>query len=185
MSTLLLDVLKKYKKNNIFLETGSYKGGGIEVALAAGFKKIISIEINPEYHNICKEKFKNNIENGSVELFLGDTLNVLKEILPKLESAATFWLDAHIDWECNISGITPSPLVFELNLIKKYNEKNLNHTILIDDMRVFRTKVGWGAYNPVSEEEIKDKILNMNSNYKICYEKNSVQDDDVLVAYFD
>jgi len=182
MSTLLPEVIAKYKKNDIFLETGSYKGGGIQVALDADFDLVLSIEINKPYHEICNERFKQEIDEGRVQLYHGDCLSTLHEILPEIEEPITFWLDAHIDWECGVSGKTPSPLIYELQMIKELSP-NKNHTILIDDMRVFRTKIGWGQYNPVGQSEIEAAILAINPNYKICYEPNAVQADDVLVAY--
>jgi hypothetical protein len=182
MSTLLPEVIAKYKKNDIFLETGSYKGGGIQVALDAGFDLVLSIEIHKQYHDICNERYKQQIEDGRVQLYHGDCLTMLGEILPEIPEPITFWLDAHIDWECGVSGKTPSPLIYELELIKKLSPCQ-NHTILIDDMRVFRTKEGWGRYNPVGQQEIETAILSINPNYKICYEPNAVQENDVLVAY--
>lgn len=180
--TLLPNVITAHKHNNVFLETGSYKGGGIQVALDAGFSRVISIEIHKEYHEICKQRFATQIADGIVELHLGDCLTVLQHLLPTLTEPTTFWLDAHIDWECGISGKTPSPLIFELGLIRALSP-NLNHTFLIDDMRVFRTKIGWGMYNPVGTEEIESAIKSINKDYIILYEPNSVQADDVLVAY--
>lgn len=182
MSTLLPDVLKKYKRNDVFLETGSYKGGGIEVALGAGYDLVLSIEIHKEYHELCKEKFKTQIADERVELYHGDCLAVLGQILPVVDQPITFWLDAHIDWECGVSGRTPSPLIYELQMIKELSPVK-NHVILIDDMRVFRTKIGWGAYNPVGQEEIEKAIREINPDYRIVYEPNAVQEDDVLVAY--
>lgn len=182
MSTLLPHVLKKYKRNDVFVETGSYKGSGIQVALDAGYKKVISIEIHSGYHEICKQRFSSEIEAGIVELHLGDCLNKLEEIVPSLISPATFWLDAHIDWECGVSGKTPSPLIYELDILRNLSSVR-NHTILIDDMRVFRTKIGWGVYNPVGQKEIEDAIREINSSYIISYEPNAVQEDDVLAAY--
>ena len=35
--------------NPIFVETGTYEGNSIKLALGAGFDKIFSIEIDPEY----------------------------------------------------------------------------------------------------------------------------------------
>jgi len=182
MSTLLPEVIAKYKKNDIFLETGSYKGGGIKVALDAEFDLVLSIEINKPYHEICNERFKTEIEDGRVQLYYGDCLSTLHEILPEISEPITFWLDAHIDWECNVSGQTPSPLIYELQLIKELSP-NLNHTILIDDMREFDLREGWGRYNPVSKKDIENAILSINPNYKICYEPSSVRADEVLVAY--
>jgi len=51
------DTFSKYP-NDYFVETGSFKGKGIEKALKAGFKEIYSIELSQVYYKYCKEKFK-------------------------------------------------------------------------------------------------------------------------------
>lgn len=181
-STLTPEVLSKYKNNRIFLETGSHKGDGIQLALDTEFDLVLSIEIHDAYHQICKNLFHHQIEEGMVNLYKGDCLSVLQEILPIINEPVTFWLDAHIDWSCGVYGKTPSPLIYELQLIKELSTIK-THTIMIDDMRVFRTKEGWGQYNPVGQAEIEAAILAINPNYKICYEANTVQADDILVAY--
>ena len=40
--------LTKYTNNNIFIETGTYDGKGIEQALESGFKQVYSIEIDEQ-----------------------------------------------------------------------------------------------------------------------------------------
>ena len=47
------EIFQKYI-NNYFIETGSYLGDGIQQAIDAGFKNIISIELSDKYFNICK-----------------------------------------------------------------------------------------------------------------------------------
>jgi hypothetical protein len=62
---------KHFKNNcNVFIETGSELGRGIEAALKAGFEIVYSIELDPKFHEHCKEKFKDDFNLHKV----GDTL---------------------------------------------------------------------------------------------------------------
>ena len=87
-----VNIFNKYNYNSYFIETGSYYGGGIEFAIEAGFKNIISIEITQKYYELCKEKFKNN---KNVKIVLGDSVKELGNILSKINKPVTFWLDGH------------------------------------------------------------------------------------------
>ena len=115
-----IELFKKYM-NPVFIETGSYIGKGIQHAIGAGFKDIYSIEIMPEYFNICSGAFAGY---NNIHLLLGDSPLVLSEILNNINESVTFWLDAHI-------GGAVSPLLAELEVIRRHPIKT--HTILIDD----------------------------------------------------
>ena len=67
---------ENFKKhiNNIFIETGSYLGDGIQEAINAGYKKIISIELSDKYHFISTNRFLNN---RNVSVVKGDSFKVL------------------------------------------------------------------------------------------------------------
>lgn len=119
--------------NDVFIETGSFTGDGIQAAINLGFKEIHSIELAEKYYELCKEKFKNY---QNVHLHLGDSGIYLEEILKNINTGVTFWLDGHystLDTACADNYV--SPIQQELNIIKKYNHKN--HVILIDDMDSF------------------------------------------------
>ena len=60
-TTLSKSVLGKYK-NNVFVETGTLWGEAVEVAIECGFKKIYSMEIDPEKAKFNKNKFKKEIK---------------------------------------------------------------------------------------------------------------------------
>ena len=83
--------LSKYKKN-IFIETGTYMGEGVDYALVQGFEKVYSIELDKERYLECKEKFK---ENSNVFIYEGDSSVVLKEILKSIDESCVIFLDAH------------------------------------------------------------------------------------------
>ena len=78
-TTLSKSVLSKYK-NDIFVETGTLWGEAIEVAIECGFKKIYSMEIDPEKIKFNKKKFKKEIKEGTVEIIEGDTFKIFKDV---------------------------------------------------------------------------------------------------------
>jgi len=164
--TCHLDTFSRYP-NQHFIETGSHEGYGIDIAVNTGFQNVYSIEINPRLYNICKNRFDGN---PRVKLFLGDSAVVLPDVIAGIDGRITFWLDAHI-----ATGETGCPILEELEAIKKHPIKD--HTILIDDIRLF------GTYHfdfiPVSK--VIEKILEINPRYQITYEKGHV-DRDILVA---
>ena len=121
--------LKKYM-NDIFIETGTYIGEGVQKALDSGFSQIYSIEIDPDRYNKCKEKFK---DFDNVEILLGDSGKVLPDLLNKINKRATFWIDAHYCVDNAEISEKWCPINEELDAIKNHHIKN--HTILVDDWR--------------------------------------------------
>ena len=62
MSTALSkSVLSKYT-NDIFVETGTLWGEAVEVAIECGFKKIYTVEIDPDKVKFSQKKFAKEIE---------------------------------------------------------------------------------------------------------------------------
>ncbi len=163
--------------NSIFIETGSYAGWGIDAALAAGFTKIISIEVNDHFYQICKEKFE---PYKNVYLHFGDSMLILPEILKTINERCTFWLDAHYMSDPNTEGgMIPVPLMEELKIIKQHPIKN--HTILIDDIRLLRDHEAEWADLPYGVSDVEEFIYSINPGYKITYTFGEV-DDDILIA---
>ncbi len=158
------NLFKKYP-NPIFVETGTHHGAGVQQALDEGFKVVYSIEIKQRLFKECVTKFK---KEPNVHLILGDSGNVLKEIIDKINEPVTFWLDAHF-------GEIYAPLLRELDIIKNHPIKT--HTILIDDLRCWRVKeIGFDT------EILKKKILEINSDYVFELEEGHTLND-ILVAY--
>lgn len=164
---------KKYL-NNIFVETGSFVGDGIQQALDAGFKNIISIELSDKYFEISRNRF---INNPNVEIVKGDSFKVLPDILKNINQPVTFWLDGHHSCGDTALGDHWTPLMQELDVIKEHPIKT--HSILIDDMRC------WEEPNPVHgffKDDIIKKLSELNIDYKLTYE-NGLQENDILVAH--
>jgi len=172
--TLQKPVLEKYV-NHTFVETGTYLGDSVQLALECGFEKIISIEIEPALHEGCVYMFGEEIAEGSVELILGDSLKEMKNIVSRLTERTTFWLDGH--WDFGTQGVKVCPLYEELEAIAESPIKN--HTILIDDMRM----LGWGNWGEgITKETIIEKIKAINPEYKIAFEDTHCAPNDILVA---
>lgn len=166
------DLFRKYI-NPVFIETGSYTGEGIREAVEANFNKIYSIELSDKYFNMCCEKFKSN---KNVHTIKGDSSIVLYDLIKDINENITFWLDGHCSEGDTAKGIYYTPLIQELEQIKKHHINT--HTIIIDDLRLWKeedSKIGFGT------NEIIKKIMEINDNYNLIYE-NGYVNNDILVA---
>ena len=171
VSASQIDTFKKFP-NKYFVETGSLMGTGIERALQAGFSHVYSIELSEHFFGECKKIFS---KNPKVKLFLGDSGKILYEVIKDIDSPITFWLDGHCSCGITAKGDEWSPILKELEQIKKHHIKN--HTILIDDVVQFGTEY----FDFVTIDQIIEKVLEINSDYKIFFIDGGFKDD-ILVA---
>jgi hypothetical protein len=168
------NIFSRFNHNKIFLETGSFIGGGINQAYHAGYRNIISIELSNHYYEYCQNLFKNH--SSIITLYHGDSGVVLGDIISKIDQPITFWLDGHYSGgaEDNIpetagAGLE-SPLYRELEFISLHPVKT--HAILIDDA------------DDEDIEKLKEKILSINSSYKFeLATPEGFRKDSVLVAF--
>lgn len=152
---ITLNNLKPFT-GKVFVETGSYRGDGIQNAIDAGFETIYSIELSDKYYDHCLRRFK---DNHSVKLFLGDSSKILFDVIKDIDGQITFWLDGHYSCGDTALGEKVCPLVEEFDAIKRHHIKN--HIILVDDLRCWsKDREGFDT------EDIKGMILEINSKYK-------------------
>jgi hypothetical protein len=176
--TLNKNIFEKYKSNhNIFIETGTYKGGSIDLALNVGFEKIYSIDISTKFKTELHEKYNEEILNSKLELLYGESYLILDELLKKVDQPCLIWLDAHFDLHSDVCGKYICPILYELESIK--NSKFNNHTILIDDLRIFKKQIEWGC--GIHIDNIEKFLLEINPNYSFSYE-NGWDVNDILIA---
>lgn len=164
----------KKHKTDLFIETGSFVGHGIQQALDAGYGKVISIELSDKYFEYSKNRF---VSDSRVTIVQGDSYKVLPEILEGVDIKATFWLDGHHSCGDTALGDYWAPLMQELDAIKEHPIKD--HTIMIDDMRC------WENPNPVHgffKDDIYKKLEEINPAYKFEF-LDGHQENDILVAY--
>lgn len=167
-----LKLFQEIKQNkNIFVETGTYKGEGVQAALSAGYSKIITFEIDSEVLEETKNKFK---DSDKIEFILGSSAEqCFKDVIDTLKEPVIFWLDAHRMHK----GFVENPLYTELDVI---SQSKLPHVILIDDVRLFPTKNFKISFDGI------EKILN-KYNRKYTTEFGTIRDiypDDVFVIKF-
>lgn len=173
-----VEFFKKYL-SPCFVETGSYRGNGIKMALEAGFPEVRSVELNRDNYEHCVDLFKGD---KRVKLYHGSSSDLLNEMMQDIDEPVTFWLDAHYSGKgtAKTDGSDFSPILKEIDNIKKHPIKS--HTILIDDRRDFGTR----NFDHVTEEEAVEKIKEINENYKISRETGSTESplfkNDILVA---
>jgi hypothetical protein len=162
-----VELIKKYFKP-IYVETGCACGDGILRAQEAGCNEIHGLDVNGSYVNQCKKR--SGIEDT---LLVGKAENLLPSIMRKLKGKeAIIFLDAH---KVSNEGNQTLPLIKELSIIWGSGQKN--HTIMIDDVRLF------GGELKVSREKVVAMLSIINSNYNIVTEDSNTNKGDVLVAY--
>lgn len=161
------EMFKKYSKGcSYFVETGTYKGYGIDAAKDVGFERYYSAEYLQSLYEECLEKFK---DDDDVFLYNGSSEVCLVEILKDIDKKSLFWLDAHDSFGTG-GGV---PTYEELKVLKEHSIKN--HTLLIDDIPLY---FGDG-------EELKQKILEINPKYKFLTHNPDTRPDYILVAYIE
>lgn len=174
--SLTTAIVRKYKtpEHTCFIETGTFEGGGVMVALASEYRNVSSIELDTKYYDICKTKFTND---GRVSLHLGDTAKVLSEVIDiwKTRRPLTFWLDAH--YQYTVVGEEQVPLISELKAIK--NSGLDDSLIFIDDRRL----MGVNFWAEITLERVLQAILDINPAYKISYEDTVHAKSDIIVAH--
>jgi hypothetical protein len=164
---------KKYKNGDVFVETGLEVGHGVATALAAGFIKIFSCEIDKAQAEYVKTRLYYGIHQ--VDIYAMASPLFLKMLFEggrrKSTEPILFWLDAH--------GSHETPLLEELAVLKG----NLvpNDIILIDDIRILRAHNEWAKV--VFESHVLNALKDMGVK-EISYEDDKWAKEDVLVAKF-
>jgi hypothetical protein len=173
--TLRKDTLLKYK-NPCFLETGTFKGGGVQLALDCGFEMVQSIEIDPTLHELVSKKYESY---DNVFIFLGDSTRIMPSILSYIKKPITFWLDAHIQ-ESSVVGSHAVPLIQELELLRTMRV-GMQDTVLIDDRRLF----GKGTYwHGIKEDDILNLLKQAYPHNKILFEDSNAASQDIVVSVY-
>lgn len=181
------NVFAKYP-NKYFVETGTYIGDSVQLALDAGFENVMSIELSEKYCALARERFR---DNKKVKIYQGDSSKMLKYVIRDIREPITFWLDGHYSKGDTAIGKYCTPLMIELMQIEKHSLNT--HTIMIDDMRcwskpldgkpvcrceLYPCKNFYGFYS----QDIIDALLKINPNYTLSYEDHDVPND-ILVAH--
>lgn len=173
--TLPTEVLKKYI-SPIFVETGSYDGRTIQQALDVGFQRVISVEIDPTYAIICRGRFD---MDPRVQVWEGDSVDKLWNMIKDLDEPISYWLDAHIQEDHY--GKVKAPLLQELDIISRQPFIHQS-VIMIDDRRLFGHPDSPGIWQPITEQMVIDKLCTIIPNSVTVYEDSKAEQNDILVT---
>jgi hypothetical protein len=175
---------REYKGNhNIFVETGSCKGDGIDLAMQAEYKRILSMDIDGVNVAHCQERFelipddKKPAKNGHISVTCADSALGLLKMMKYVNEPAMIWLDAHSQlFDDEPPSENPFPLLMELQQLSKHPVKT--HTILIDDILILTHPevTGW------NKETIENALLMINPAYKLACLSNPVVNN-ILMAH--
>lgn len=139
----ILDMYRRKYNATILIETGTYLGGMIRTH-ADNFQEIHTVELMEKYYLTAKDDFRNK---KNITCHFGESVDMLKKIVPTLNGKIIYWLDAHYSVDVFARGISDCPALQELDIIFT-NEAD--PIILIDDARDF---TGIGDYPTVNSVE--------------------------------
>jgi hypothetical protein len=170
----ITELLLKRFLNDAFVETGTYRGDAVHLALKVGFKEAYSIEVDDGLYEFCRFRFEHD---SRVHLFHGDSAEVLPMVISQLRERATIRLDAHVFHPTHSvpNGATRWPLMRELDVLAKTLGRR-DHTILIDDRKVFQSHFG------VADEDVREALRRINPSYEVTYEDSDVHKENIVAA---
>ena len=148
--------LAEVAKADTFIETGTYYGRTAKWA-STQFKRVYTIELSESLFNETKDEL---LSKGNIFPYLGDSRNVLPEMLKSINGNTIFWLDGHYSAGVTAGKYDPCPLLKELEIILKRNNEDI---ILIDDARCLLGSVGWPSiyqlYKKVETTSVENKFI--------------------------
>lgn len=156
----LARLARRYRCDTL-IETGTYRGDMV-AAMLPFFRRIVTVELDPELAAGAAERFGNHPQVAVIE---GDAGGALADLLPDLDQRCAFWLDGHYSGPGTALGSRPTPILAELDAIASHRRRD--HVILIDDARCFDGTDGYPSVDHVVE-----RLRSINPWYRI-----SVRDD--------
>lgn len=73
------------------VETGTHQGDAT-LSLSNNFEKVYTIELDEQYYNYSKNRLR---DRNNITFYHGNSADVFQTLIPTLEGASLFWLDAH------------------------------------------------------------------------------------------
>ena len=133
--------LKSDFKLTHFFETGTFKGEGVRSIQQFDFEKIYSCEIIEEYVASSRKIFT---DDNRVQIFKGQSFEVIHKTTSELDANILFWLDAHFpgadgglnDFDSEVYEDTKYPLKKELFHLSE-SRKGYQDFYIIDDLWIY------------------------------------------------
>jgi hypothetical protein len=118
----------------ILIETGTLKAQNV-VRLAPWFQRAYSIELSPDLWRAAREKYGLDTEGG-IYFLLGDSAELLPELLKRIRKPVVLYLDAHYCADDQVAA-SEFPLWAELEAIRRHSYADL---VIVDDVHNFGKK---------------------------------------------
>jgi hypothetical protein len=157
-----------------FVETGTFLG---DMACYAGqlFSEVHSIELSPELYRDARTRVS---MDNHITVHLGDSGDVLREVLPGIDVSCVFWLDGHYSGGITAHGEKQTPIIAELRAIEEHHIRP--HAILIDDARVFGAD---DAYPTI--EEVAFLLRKIDPSFKIGVSSDIIWAAPIKLLHFE
>jgi hypothetical protein len=143
-SAVKRELLSEYASRfglRVLVETGTYKADTVR-ALRGQFHEIHSIEIDERLYANAQRRCR---RQPNARLHLGNSAEILPQIMAELREPALFWLDAHYSGR-STGGIGGHPLLDELDTCLRVSA---GHVVLVDDVREFGASEGYPTIESV------------------------------------
>jgi hypothetical protein len=151
----ILEYARRFQ-TNVFIETGTYLGDTVQ-AVKNCFSQVYSIELGP---NLYQNAWKRFAHDPNVTILLGNSEEVLKQLLPMITERPLFYLDSHFKYDADSPEAALNPTLGELDAIFTLCP---NSVVLIDDARLFTGKPLQPNCSPeisVLEKYVKERMPN-------------------------
>lgn len=153
-----------------FVETGTYKGDTVMLA-AQHYEKVYTTEICTKLYEESKKRAEDaGVTN--IDFLLGDSIELLENIVPQVTDGAVFFIDAHISGhDSSWNGKQRVPLMEELQVILK--NKIGPSVFIIDDLRFWKGKKqeAWD-WSMISTQNIVSLFITNGYELASFYENN-------------
>ena len=157
----------KLKPTRVYVETGSYRGDGIEHMLNhSQYEEVHSIELAEQWYEHCCLRFN---DEPRVHMHHGNSKSKLPEVTGNYDEQITFFLDGHYSGRAEQWGDEETPLIQELEFIA--TRQCAGDIVIVDDCRMLG-KMGesgsegndlWPAmtydWRHITHESIRAKLL--------------------------
>ena len=125
---------------DVFVETGTYRGNSLIRALNYGFKELHTIEVSQHRFDELERLHPELCDDSRIHRYLGSSRDCLASIVPKFKDRnVVFWLDAHYVGLAadERDSISECPILSELQAIADVNWSK-SVVVCIDDLNMFR-----------------------------------------------
>ncbi len=146
-----------------FIETGTFYGQTVS-AVKDIFKKTLSVELFQKLYQLNRISFS---KFPQVKIYYGDSSVEMQNMLKDAEGRILFWLDGHYSGAGTACGSTTSPIISELEMIRKVRKRD--HCILIDDARLFTGSDGYPTL-----DHVKRILLEINPKYHVTIDRDCI-----------